>query len=820
MLPRTAVYPLLVVAIILLPEWTASAEPGSGIARAAHVDAYGDPLPRGAMLRIGTGRLHHGDFVTHVGFSPDGKTVVSSSWDGTLRSWEVTSGKEIHCFAGHQHAVMSFSISKDGKTLASISQDYTIRIWDLRTGKELRKLDVSRGSFYEIAFSPDGQTLVCGGPHMRIWETKNYQIVREFEAENKWVHCLAFSPDGKKMASGDGKGVMSFWDTTNWKEIRRFPAHTGRVHSLAFSPNGEFLASASYDGSLCLRSPETGEEILSLSNRGGQRGCSRLAFSPDSKMVAWAWGAEGIIRLFDTSTGKEASQLNYKMNPLVIDALAFSPDGNILASGSKSTIRLWDVKTAKEIIPSPNLHIPVGSLVFCANDKILAGAPWEDTIYCWDSVSGKERRQLKGHSWSSSLTASPDEQTLVSFGQNGAVSLWDLTQGKELLFFQPYKYCFPRAVSPDGKLAAAGDLNRKEGKIYDIHSRMELGRFGAAIEILFLPDGKSLMLHVPNGSFARWDIAAGKIVSQLPGDNRQDRGMAVSADGKIFVSAGTMDSLVHRWDLNTGEQLSSLDCSPQKSIVRLAFSPDGRTLASGGRDGTIWLWEMRTGCRRHILHGHKGSVLSLAFSRDGRRLASGSEDTTVLVWDLTDGLSMAAPKNFTAEQLEGLWRDLTDDDAAKAHRSIWQLAGAAKKALPFLQGRLRPIPAPDAKRVAQLLADLDSDSFKVRTKAHKELEELGEAAAASLRETAEKFPSAEVGRRVKELLDKLKTERRTPSPERIRVLRAVEVLEHIGTSAACQILKDLAEGAAEAQLTQEAKASLARLAKRANRPKN
>jgi WD40 repeat protein len=151
---RTIVYPVS-VAIILLPGWIASAEPEQGIARTAHVDAYGDPLPDGAMFRFGTTRLHHGYFVNHVGFSPDGKTLISCSWDETLRSWEAATGKEIHCFKGHQLAVMSFSISRDGKTLASISQDYTIRIWDLRTGKELRKLDANRASYYDLAFSPD-----------------------------------------------------------------------------------------------------------------------------------------------------------------------------------------------------------------------------------------------------------------------------------------------------------------------------------------------------------------------------------------------------------------------------------------------------------------------------------------------------------------------------------------------------------------------------------------------------------------------------------------------------------------------------------------
>jgi hypothetical protein len=254
----------------------------------------------------------------------------------------------------------------------------------------------------------------------------------------------------------------------------------------------------------------------------------------------------------------------------------------------------------------------------------------------------------------------------------------------------------------------------------------------------------------------------------------------------------------------------------QKSIDSMAISADGRTLASGGRDGTIHLWEMTTGRHRGVLLGHRGPVLALDFSRDGRRLASGSKDTTALIWDLTDGIATA---DLTKKQLDELWSNLAGADAVKAYRSIWLLAGAAKQTAPFLQVHLRPVPAMDDKLIAQLLADLDSDEFPVRSKARGELEKLGEIAAPALRATAAKPPSLEVRRQVDALLDKVKNEKRKPSSERIRILRAVEVLERIGTAEARDVLKKLAGGAAGAILTREAKASLQRLEKRAKHSK-
>jgi WD40 repeat protein len=475
------------------------------------------------------------------------------------------------------------------------------------------------------------------------------------------------------LAAGDQYGAICFWDTADWREIRRLKAHTKGVRSLAFSPNGKFLASAGEDGLLSLRNADTGEEIRSLCKREPRR-CSRLAFSPDSKMVAWSWGAEATIRLFEVSSGKEIRQFHVPLPGIA--TLAFSPDGKSMASASYSTIRLWDVQTAKEIISFLSPRSPISSLAFCANDTILAGVAWGSLIYCWDPVRGKELRRLKGHSKDPYfIAASPDSQTLLSADRDGFVRRWDPTKAKELQSFHLNEPVAPRAVSPDGKMLATQDFALQTGSVYNLLTGKELCRFGAAWNTIFLPDGKSLMLHDPDQGLIRWDIASGKIVARLPGDTRQNTCLAVSPDGQIFAS-GTANNRVHRWDLRSGEALSSLD-GQQKSISCLAFSPDGRTLASGGKDGSIWLWEMLTGQKRLVLRGHKGPVLSLAFTRDGRRLASGSKDTTVLVWDLTAGLGAAHPKEFTAEQLDGFWRDLAGDDAAKAYSGMWSLASGS-----------------------------------------------------------------------------------------------------------------------------------------------
>ncbi len=250
-----------------------------------------------------------------------------------------------------------------------------------------------------------------------------------------------------------------------------------------------------------------------------------------------------------------------------------------------------------------------------------------------------------------------------------------------------------------------------------------------------------------------------------------------------------------------------------------AFSPDGRLAALGSQNGTIHVVETATGAELGKFAA--GSRLnSLDFSADGRRLASGGDDGLALIWDTAElsKKSMLAGAELKPEQLAVLWRDLDSPEAAKAHAAGRALAASPRQSVPFLRARLQAGETPDTRRIQRLIMQLDAEDFEEREKAHKELAAMNSVAVPLLRQALRGKPSAEVQDRVMRLLEPYRDQ--GAATELLRLGRALEALEHSGTLDAVKVVKMLADADPQAPLTQQAKAALARLARRTAAEKN
>jgi hypothetical protein len=268
--------------------------------------------------------------------------------------------------------------------------------------------------------------------------------------------------------------------------------------------------------------------------------------------------------------------------------------------------------------------------------------------------------------------------------------------------------------------------------------------------------------------------------------------------------------MIRFWETSTRRERWRLAGHPNP-VLAVTVSPSGRLIASGAADGTIRIWDADTGRELQRAEGHRGGVQVLAFTADSKTLVSGGADTSVLLWDAGDLIHALPPAiaNLTPLQLEALWSDLAGEDDEAAYQAVRTLSATASQSIPLLHKRVRPVVA---EAVVRWLAELDDDQFAVREKATEELAQLGKFVEGSVRKALEDPPSVEARRRMLRLLNKIETI--SFSPERARALRALEVLERIGSTQSKQQLEELAKGAPDAELTREAKAALERLKKR------
>jgi hypothetical protein len=423
---------------------------------------------------------------------------------------------------------------------------------------------------------------------------------------------------------------------------------------------------------------------------------------------------------------------------------------------------------------------------------------------------------------------STDGKTLATVATDRTIRIWDLLARREVFLLATDESAFFITLSGNGKRLACPQL--KGGgmgdymRLVDATTGKELRRLTASDTFstdsaAFSPDGNALVRRC-GAVLEQWDAVCGTRIGTY--ESNQPRAappasdVSFSSDGRSLASGYSEGKrapwTVGLWEVASRRLISQLR-GHQQPVVVAVFSADGKLLASGSWDKTVRLWDVASGRELACFEGHRGTVASLAFSPDAGRLASGSTDGTAIVWDIAGypmpAASPAAP--LGKSELDALWTDLRNDDAAKAYAASCKLAAAPQQAVPLLRQQLS-LGLGD-REIPRLIADLDSEQFDVREKASAELERLGTAAERPLREALSGRASAELRDRVARLLQKMRARQdEYPSGEQLREIRAVQVVERIANAEARELLRALADKGPTARLREEAKAALTRLA--------
>lgn len=775
-----------------------------------------EELPPSAVLRLGSAGLRMRSFVEQVGFLSDGETVVSTG-GLELCCWKVEDGSLQRRSSGY---FFMGAFSPDHALFLSAGPR-SLELIEIETEQVLSRLmPPGEGQPCQVSLSNDGRVIAAAsrrldedghqGGVLMVWGSRGDKELWSESIATGEIQVIALSTDGKSLAVASGDEV-GLWNVDTGRRTRSWMVEEAR--SLAFSPDGRWLAvGRSYEPATLLDTVDIGKS-LALEDKPAARG--PVAFSPDGAKLATG-GKEGEVVVWDARTGRELARCERHDSPVF--CVAFSPDGKTVASGSSDqTVRLWNAETGAELIPHAGHSGSICGVVYSADGKRILSCDYRTSVRVWDARDGTEIQRLEGRG---AVAISQDGERIACGGPDNMLQVLEAASGRLEARLDAGAQGVNIGVlrfSPDGRslLINDGGGNLDVWDIARGTCREWVPRFHEAVTgVAFTPDGKRCMLGTKDGPLAcfRWDTEEREWqVEEASGAEA----VAVSPDGRVaavLLVKGEGRSFSVRWySVRDGRLLGAIepDATRDRSWTsddeyRLEFAANGRVLVAMDPRGVLRLYELATGRLMCSFPRETTQAFGFAVSPSAAHAATGESDGTVLVWNL-----LALDDSSAGLGVGDCLRDLSSPDAAVAYRAMCRLRELGTEAVERIAKDIDPA-APAVKPLEALVQELDHTEAGTRELATDALRQAGESARACLEACLADTPTAEARERARQILDDLDAGR-IRDMEGLRGIRAVWVLECLGSPEARAVLERLAAGAPGARLTLEAAAALRRM---------
>jgi RNA polymerase sigma factor (sigma-70 family) len=649
-----------------------------------------DPLPPGAVARLGTLAFCHGLPVQQLLTSPDGRSIITIG--GPVRIWDAATGREEGSIpAPEGQLFFAGSLLPGGEQLALSGFDGSIRIWDWKTRREVRsfkpELDggkaIGAGSY---VFDPTGRLAVLTNHNgsAPVVDLATGKVTQEPPGKPDHALSATFTADGKTVITAESGEPLRFWDVATGKEQRQIASPILNVSALAVSPDGRWLAVAGIsvrtvpapgggtsnitdaDKNVHVVDLTTGRDMHHFDTKASTPGTPNptLLFTPDSRFLLT--GARDVngqyVRQWDLATGKQAREFATPGSEALgggAPALALSRDGQTLLTAD-TVVRLWDWQTGKEKREPSENPGRVTALVFLPDGRALVTGG--SGLVVWDVGTGRQlRRMAEPSAQVDGFAVAPDGRTLAVVsraGDSGQLAVFDPATGRPIRETKASDgYLYGPIFAPDGKSLVTASSSTSAGdstiRLWDSATLTQLWtkKLRAGGGLSFSPDGRTLRGIMAGfaGQIALFsiDTGTGKLTEHGGlGWKNQWMTFSWSPDGRFLAAAGWQGNLSSLATQTDRAQIYVFDAATGKPVreftgvrfvpFQIAYSPDGKWLAAGDWNGVVTIWDTAAGKQVREFPGHRGQVTSLAYSPDGKRLASASIDTTVLIWDVSD----------------------------------------------------------------------------------------------------------------------------------------------------------------------------------------
>jgi WD40 repeat protein len=640
--------------------------------------------------------LHHRGVVAQAVYSPDGKRIVTASYDRTARIWDAENGHLLLTLAEHTDRVYAAAFSPDGNRVVTASRDETARVWDAESGRLLATLSGHTGPVNTAAFSPDGKRIVTASEDhtARVWDVESGHLLATLSGHTDGVNTAVFSPDSKRgvVVTASDDHTARIWDAESGRLLARLSGHADKVYTAAFSSGGKRIVTASADGTARIWDAESGLLLATLTGHTDE--VLSATFSPDDRLIVTAnedgtacvWGAK-YASLLATLQGESATftpdgdrivssdggtrradgiENGGLVAPIIftdanaLRSAAFSPDGSrIVTASANGTLRIWDTASGQLLFTSSGL-LTLNAAMFSPDGKHIVTASSDSKARIWDTEAGQLLVTFSGHSSHFTAAAfSPDGKRIVTASWDHTARIWDAKSGGLVTTLPGHTgKVRSAAFSTDGKrIVTASDDDT--ARIWDAENGRLLTTVSEEPATLntagFSPDGKRIVTASWDGTARIWDAENGRLLVTV--STNAVSSAAFSRDGNRIVTA-SMDGKARVWDAESGRLLATLS-GHNDAVADAEFSPGGKLIVTASHDGTARIWDAESSRLLAALSGHAGPVNSAAFSPDGNRIVTASFDSTARIWDAKSGRPLATlsghagPVNMAAFSPDG-----------------------------------------------------------------------------------------------------------------------------------------------------------------------